>query len=71
MDDLNILKTLVSTQVDGQIGTIILDNPEKRNALSHSLIESVIAALEAFRGGRHPGCHLACAARCESLVFGP
>lgn len=48
MDDLPLAKPLISTQVEGQIGTIILDNPEKRNALSHTLIESVIAALEAF-----------------------
>jgi methylmalonyl-CoA decarboxylase len=48
MDDIPLTKPLVSIQIDGQIGTIILDNPEKRNALSHALIEAVISALEGF-----------------------
>jgi methylmalonyl-CoA decarboxylase len=48
MDDIQGPKPLISPQIDGQIGTIILDNPEKRNALSHAVIEAVIAALESF-----------------------
>jgi methylmalonyl-CoA decarboxylase len=48
MDDLPPMKLLVSTQVDGHIGTITLHNPEKRNALSHKIIASVIAALDGF-----------------------
>jgi methylmalonyl-CoA decarboxylase len=48
MDDIPIPKPLVSIQIDGQVGTIILDNPEKRNALSHALIEAVISALQGF-----------------------
>ena len=71
MDDIPIAKPLVSTQIDGQIGTIILDNPEKRNALSHALIEAVISALEAIRGGRRSRGHPACAVWREGLVLGP
>jgi methylmalonyl-CoA decarboxylase len=48
MDDLQVEKPLVSPRIDGQIGTIVIDNPEKRNALSHGLIEALIATLEAF-----------------------
>jgi methylmalonyl-CoA decarboxylase len=48
MDGIQGSKPLISTQIDGQIGTIVLDNPEKRNALSHDLIEAVIEAFEAF-----------------------
>jgi len=43
---------LISTQQDGAIGTITLDNPAKRNALSEALIEEIIAALADFRTGR-------------------
>ncbi len=40
---------LVLTQVDGFTGTITLNHPEKRNALSERLVEGVIAALEDFK----------------------
>jgi methylmalonyl-CoA decarboxylase len=43
---------LVTTRQDGAIGTITLDNPAKRNALSEALIEEIIAALGEFRSGR-------------------
>lgn len=39
---------LITTRQDGAIGTITLDNPAKRNALSESLIEEIIAALARF-----------------------
>ncbi|MBY0225099.1 MAG: methylmalonyl-CoA decarboxylase [Hyphomicrobium sp.] len=48
MDDVTAGKPLVSTQIDNRVGTIILNNPEKRNALSHALIEAVITGLQAF-----------------------
>lgn len=40
---------LIATRFDEPIGTITLDNAAKRNALSESLIEEVIAALADFR----------------------
>ncbi len=48
MDDIQTAKPLIFTKIDGQIGIIVLDSPERRNALSHGLIEAVIAAFEAF-----------------------
>lgn len=33
---------------DSKIGIIVLDNPAKRNALSHELIDEVLAALQTF-----------------------
>jgi methylmalonyl-CoA decarboxylase len=42
------LETLIETQIDGKVGSIVLDNPEKRNALSKNLIDSVVAALTRF-----------------------
>ena len=39
---------LIETKVDGAIGTITLDNPEMRNALSKSLIDAVVEALTEF-----------------------
>lgn len=38
--------SLVLTQIDGAIGTITLNNPSKRNALSEPLVAQVIAALQ-------------------------
>jgi len=43
---------LVQTGVDGYIGTITLNQPEKRNALSEPLVREVIAALQDFRARR-------------------
>jgi methylmalonyl-CoA decarboxylase len=37
------------SQVLESVGTITLDHDGRRNALSHSLVEEVIAALHAFR----------------------
>ena len=39
----------ITTMLDAQIGTITLNNDRKRNALSESLIQEVIAALTDFR----------------------
>jgi methylmalonyl-CoA decarboxylase len=41
--------SLVLTGVDSHVGTITLNQPEKRNALSESLVREVIAALQEFR----------------------
>lgn len=43
----NILATC-----DGFIGTITLNNPEKRNALSQALIDELVEALESLRAAR-------------------
>jgi len=40
---------LIATRLDDAIGTITLDYPAKRNALSEALIQEVIAALADFR----------------------
>jgi methylmalonyl-CoA decarboxylase len=42
----------ITTSLDALIGTITLNNADKRNALSESLIQEVIAALAAFRERR-------------------
>ncbi len=39
---------LTETKLDGAVGTIILDNPERRNALSAELIANVVGALQRF-----------------------
>ncbi|MDQ8700861.1 methylmalonyl-CoA decarboxylase [Hyphomicrobium sp. LHD-15] len=39
---------LIETKLDGAVGTIILDNPERRNALSAEVVEDVIGALMGF-----------------------
>jgi methylmalonyl-CoA decarboxylase len=39
----------ILVQVDGFIGTITLNHPRKRNALSEHLIEAIIVALEDFK----------------------
>jgi methylmalonyl-CoA decarboxylase len=43
---------LISTRLDGAIGTITLANDAKRNALSDALIQEIIAALADFRQHR-------------------
>lgn len=39
----------VLSKVDGFVGTITLNNPEKRNALSVSVVQGIISALEDFK----------------------
>jgi len=41
--------SLITTRLDAPIGTITLNNANKRNALSESLIQEVIAALADFK----------------------
>ena len=38
----------LETKFEGAVGTIILNHPEKRNALSSPLIESVVETLDEF-----------------------
>jgi methylmalonyl-CoA decarboxylase len=40
---------LVLSQVDGFVGTVTLNHPAKRNALSEHLVEGIIAAFEDFK----------------------
>jgi methylmalonyl-CoA decarboxylase len=42
------MSRILST-IDGFVGTITLDHPEKRNALSESMVQAIIAALEDFQ----------------------
>jgi methylmalonyl-CoA decarboxylase len=42
----------ILSEVTESIGTIILNRPEKRNALSHALIEEALAALAEFQNSR-------------------
>ncbi len=39
----------ILSQVEGFVGTITLNHPEKRNALSEHLVDGIIAALEDFK----------------------
>ena len=39
---------LLHTQVRSAIGTITLDHPERRNALSHAMVQEIVAALADF-----------------------
>lgn len=39
---------MITSQIDGAVGTITLNHEAKRNALSESLVDSVIAALAEF-----------------------
>lgn len=40
--------SLLETKVDGTIGTIILDHPQRRNALSGGLVDAIVKALAEF-----------------------
>jgi methylmalonyl-CoA decarboxylase len=44
--------SLIESTSDGAIGTIILDHPEKRNALSKELVDAVVEALARFSDER-------------------
>ena len=39
---------LIDTRTDGDIGVIILDHPERRNALSRKLIDAIVETLQRF-----------------------
>jgi len=43
---------LITTQLQDDVGTITLNNPEHRNALSRALVDEVIQAMEALRQGK-------------------
>src|SRR5262245_40652518 len=43
---------LVHAELAGSFGTVTLDHETRRNALSHALIEEVIAALQRSRGAK-------------------
>src|SRR6476469_853752 len=38
----------LETKMDGAIGTLVLDHPEKRNALSRQLVDAVVETLSRF-----------------------
>lgn len=48
MDEALPVRPLVETRVDGAVGTIVLDHPQKRNALSRELIDAIVAAFDRF-----------------------
>ncbi len=48
MDTSSGTDPVVRTTVSARIGTIVLDNPAKRNALSCAVIDGIVSALEAF-----------------------
>ena len=39
----------ILSKIDGFVGTITLNNPDKRNALSEALVQGIIGALEDFK----------------------
>ena len=43
---------LIRTAMQDNVGFVTLDNPEKRNALTESLVQELIAALAQFRTSR-------------------
>ncbi|MDG4555078.1 MAG: methylmalonyl-CoA decarboxylase [Candidatus Competibacter sp.] len=43
---------LILTEINDAIGTIVMNHPQKRNALSEALIDDITAALESFRARR-------------------
>ncbi len=43
---------LIVTDLAAAIGTITLDNPAKRNALSEAMVDEIVAALAVFRERR-------------------
>jgi methylmalonyl-CoA decarboxylase len=38
----------LEAKLDGAIGTLVLDHPEKRNALSRELVDSIVETLSRF-----------------------
>ena len=44
--------SLIVTAMQDNVGFITLDNPEKRNALTESLVQELIAALAQFKASR-------------------
>lgn len=48
MDTPSTTDPVVSATVSNRVGTIVLDNPDKRNALSASVIDGIVSGLAAF-----------------------
>ena len=59
---------LITASLDAPIGTITLNNAHKRNALSESLIQEVIAALADFKERKARVVVLRAAAGRQSVV---
>ena len=47
------MSSLLLTQVDGRVATLILNRPEKRNALSAELVSEMTAVMVAFNADEH------------------
>jgi len=47
--DNTISKALITSRLDGAVGTIMLDHAKRRNALSETLVDQLIAALAEFQ----------------------
>lgn len=43
---------LINTELAGQIGTLIFNNPERHNVLSNSMVEEILQSLEALTKGK-------------------
>jgi methylmalonyl-CoA decarboxylase len=56
---------LISCRLEEQIATIVMDHKEKRNALSHALIEETMAALDDLRGRKARAVVLRAPAGCK------
>jgi enoyl-CoA hydratase/carnithine racemase len=39
---------LIESKLDGAVGTITLNNPKRRNALSNGLVEDIVGSLSRF-----------------------
>ena len=61
---------LIQTKSDAAVGTITLDHPKKRNALSRQFVAAIIETLATFSRATNKGRRVARAARREGLVGG-
>lgn len=48
MDEALQKQALIETRIDGVLGTIVIDNARKRNALSRDLIDAIVKELDGF-----------------------
>ena len=60
---------LIEAKVDGLVGTICLDIPAKRNALSAGMVAGIAKALDDFRRGAGARRRPARAPRRQDLVL--
>jgi methylmalonyl-CoA decarboxylase len=49
MDEALPKHALIETRIDGLVGTIVIDNAKKRNALSRDLIDAIVEELDEFK----------------------